>query len=1158
MRKAFVILCVVMALLSCGGVQRQVRQDVDSLCRLAYDIRYTDIDSSRRVAQRAYDMSQGYDDGKSMALNLLAYARYQQMDYDGTLGTLDSLSDLTSNQVLLLCADVMRMKVYQRVGDGRGFYEARSSATKRLHRINEDIEQLGKTDLAEYNYAWAEYHIISSTYYYYQERYDLAKAEMAELNGTIGQMGDVTQLLYYYYMMGSGGLVDGTYEEVALEEFRYLMDCYIIARRSNVLYFEANALQSLATRLRTIEDREIIKANSADVLSLLMEQHMSWMPDSASTREDMLPLALARHALSCFLHYDDLFQTACVHRTIGELESDAGHYEHALESLGDALACVNEHHHRFYPKSNKVHLSLFNENDIAAKQTELLWIKDDRVKTVPEWMALIREQLSILYSAMDNKPASDYNRNIYLDILESTSQNREMESRMQDLEDENASQRRLLWAAAGVLTLLLMFVGMTYMRMKKHDGKKKVMKGDMQRLQELADQLEEAEEGCNVSRMRIQQNKTRNSEKRAKVSLAQAVVPFLERIINEVGRMKRQKVAAHEQLEYVNELSDQIMEYNDILTEWIKVEQGQLSLQISTIELRRLFAILDRGHYAYDQKGVTLNVVPTDLCVKADEALTMFMLNTLADNARKFTPSGGSVTVEATATDEYVELSVSDTGCGMSEEDVDIILSNKAYDASKIGSTNGDEVQKQKGFGFGLMNCKGIIEKYKKTANKFRVCMFGIDSQKGKGSRFYFRLPRVLSLLIGILLSASTLCAQNPSPDFQPHTPDSLLASYYYDKVYECNLNGYYLDAVSYADSALYFINPDLELFTDPSMVDYEPLELLMFNQGEAMDYQLLIMLRNEIAISALALHEWVMYEYNNGICTNLHKLCNQDATLPSYCDELAKTEAASRQLTAVLVALSLVTVFFIYLYFSGKKRVAGRIAAELEANIDRTNDVLNHLRYEENRLYVQNQVLDNCLSTIKHESMYYPSRIKHLVTNRSETDDADRIDELDELTAYYKQLYTLLCGQAERQVAQQTARREHVGVAELLKMAQKEHKHIDVVCDDGLLDVETRVDSTLLREMLHQLFKHVKSTYGEEDTIRMSFERSGQFLTCSVFPQGMHLSDEEAHNLFYPDASRIPLLIVKQIIRDFDAMNNNPGLRLVAEEDRIWWTLPL
>ena len=60
--------------------------------------------------------------------------------------------------------------------------------------------------------------------------------------------------------------------------------------------------------------------------------------------------------------------------------------------------------------------------------------------------------------------------------------------------------------------------------------------------------------------------------------------------------------------------------------------------------------------------------MPSAHIVKADKVLTLFMLNTMLDNARKHTPEGGCVTISSVATDSYVEISISDNGEGMDEE----------------------------------------------------------------------------------------------------------------------------------------------------------------------------------------------------------------------------------------------------------------------------------------------------------------------------------------------------------------------------------------------------------------------------------------------------------------------------------------------------------
>ena len=44
--------------------------------------------------------------------------------------------------------------------------------------------------------------------------------------------------------------------------------------------------------------------------------------------------------------------------------------------------------------------------------------------------------------------------------------------------------------------------------------------------------------------------------------------------------------------------------------------------------------------------------------------------------------------------------------------------------------------------------------------------------------------------------------------------------------------------------------------------------------------------------------------------------------------------------------------------------------------DIELAQDEARRSLFEENQLHVQNMVLDNCLSTIKHETIYYPSRI--------------------------------------------------------------------------------------------------------------------------------------------------------------------------------------
>lgn len=98
---------------------------------------------------------------------------------------------------------------------------------------------------------------------------------------------------------------------------------------------------------------------------------------------------------------------------------------------------------------------------------------------------------------------------------------------------------------------------------------------------------------------------------------------------------------------------------------------------------------------------------------------------------------------------------------------------------------------------------------------------------------------------------------------------------------------------------------------------------------------------------------------------------------------------------------------------------------------------------WEDSLLHVQNMVLDNCLSTIKHETIYYPSKIKNIIdklAKKSLTSEQEKenIQTISELIDYYKGIFTILSSCAAKQLEEVTFRRGTVDVDELLLHAQK------------------------------------------------------------------------------------------------------------------------
>lgn len=122
-----------------------------------------------------------------------------------------------------------------------------------------------------------------------------------------------------------------------------------------------------------------------------------------------------------------------------------------------------------------------------------------------------------------------------------------------------------------------------------------------------------------------------------------------------------------------------------------------------------------------------LNKIHEPSFIFADEEMIRITLRNLISNAIKFTCSEGDVKINAIRTDNILCISVSDSGVGIPQEDVEKIFSFEAY------TTPG--TAKEKGTGLGLILCKEFIEK-----NGGEI---SVDSRQGEGSTFSFTVPVV-------------------------------------------------------------------------------------------------------------------------------------------------------------------------------------------------------------------------------------------------------------------------------------------------------------------------------------------------------------------------------------------------------------------------------
>ena len=804
-----------------------------------------------------------------------------------------------------------------------------------------------------------------------QQRLNYAETEFAIVNST------------YYYYVGLERQSIEALDQLNLHELRRDTAQYL-----NYLYnVGAGGILTQGTPAQ-IYDEELDYLHRC--LSIAQRYHYPYFEAQAkeALAEHGYDIKFAEEALELFKTYGDVYQIAGAYRTLATCYHVMTDNRQALEFLQAALA-------------------------------------DKRIYQAPDLVASIYEQMSVAYAAIDDKTNSDHYRNLYIDLQEQTRQDRELEARAETL-DKSANQLNLMILAVLAAIILLLFLLWLFNHLN-------------QRKQEdhaLVDLLEQKNEEVAVARLRVNNNERRHLEQRAKVSLIMSITPLIDRILHEVKYLDNLEHLENqeytERLDYIRELTDNINLQNDLLTRWIQLRQGELSLHIESFRLQDLFDIIARSKTSFAMKGVDLQVEPVDAIVKADRVLTLFMINTLADNARKFTEQGGSVSVSANVANDFVEISVKDTGCGMNEETLAHVFEHKISDKGA------------RQHGFGLMNCKGIIEKYRKMSPLFNVCTLSAESEAGRGSRFFFRLPKgIIRLLV---VGYSLLAFGQPL-----------------------------------------FANSPLQTANSPKAA-----ELLTIKHY------------NDSAVSALERHDWDKYRYYNKVYTRKFREMSADNTLTDYCRTMQQSQINKRIAMILLIVLLLLIVPAYYMLYY-RHRLNERYKRErmqLE-NIEMADDELHRLELEAAKLHVANNVLDNCLSALKHETMYYPDRIRQLVDNGD-------VNALAEVTQYYRQLYGILSEQAMRQVEQV---RLHVHPMEFYGQ--------QVIGDDNLL---------------RYLFEIIKPSEMQTEV------KDEQYVTYTMKAS------------FKSDIDR---LLCRQIVRDHGEATHRRGCGITVEDNEITITLP-
>lgn len=181
--------------------------------------------------------------------------------------------------------------------------------------------------------------------------------------------------------------------------------------------------------------------------------------------------------------------------------------------------------------------------------------------------------------------------------------------------------------------------------------------------------------------------------------------------------------------EYAESIEEAAMRLSCLISNILKLnrlENQRLTPEAEVYDVcRQLCECILSFEDAWEKKEIELETEIEDAAmVKSDESLLELVWNNLLSNAIKFTEPGGSIRIKQNSDERFVNISISDTGCGMDRNSMNHIF-DKFY--------QGDTSHSKEGNGLGLTLVKRVLELLDGDIQVF--------SERGKGSTFLVRLP---------------------------------------------------------------------------------------------------------------------------------------------------------------------------------------------------------------------------------------------------------------------------------------------------------------------------------------------------------------------------------------------------------------------------------
>jgi signal transduction histidine kinase len=186
---------------------------------------------------------------------------------------------------------------------------------------------------------------------------------------------------------------------------------------------------------------------------------------------------------------------------------------------------------------------------------------------------------------------------------------------------------------------------------------------------------------------------------------------------------------SRENFEIIREESERLEKLVIDLRTLSLADAGELSVEFHPVDINDLISGI-QSHYLhqFNQKRVALDLktAPGILQAKLDPDRIAQVINNILENALRYTPEGGVVSIETQTTNDKIRVVIQDSGAGVTAEEA-AHLFDRFYRADR------SRTREEGGSGLGLAIAKSIIEMHKGR--------IWAESEKGKGLRVIIEFP---------------------------------------------------------------------------------------------------------------------------------------------------------------------------------------------------------------------------------------------------------------------------------------------------------------------------------------------------------------------------------------------------------------------------------